>query len=102
MERDIGCEEDLSSNNVNIEHCYLDSASEDNDVIGNLILLEKPLEDRCKDKTIEDKKELYKQSKLKLPMLLVEEIGEKNAFDIEKRTNDLADCLYRIISEISK
>lgn len=102
LERDIGCEEDLSSDNVNIEHCYLDSASEDNDVIGNLILLEKPLEDRCKDKTIEDKKELYKQSKLKLPMLLVEEIGEKNAFDIEKRTNDLADSLYKIISEISK
>ena len=35
-------------------------------------------------------------------MLLVEEIGEKNAFDIEKRTNDLADSLYKIISEISK
>ena len=52
--------------------------------------------------TVEDKKELYKQSKLKLPMLLVEEIGEKNAFDIEKRTNDLADSLYKIISEISK
>ena len=33
LERDLGCEEDLSSNNTNIEHCYPDSVSEENDVI---------------------------------------------------------------------
>lgn len=101
LEKDIGCEEDLSSDNTNIEHCYPDSASEDNDVIGNLMLLEKHIEEKCKNKSIEYKKNLYQQSKLELPKLLVEEIGEKNSFDIQKRTDKLADTLYEIIYKLS-
>lgn len=101
LERDLGCEEDLSSECTNIEHCYPDSVSEENDMIGNLILLEKHLEEKCKDKSIEHKKEYYKQTKLKMPLLLVEKIGDDNCFDIKKRTDELADLLYGIINQIS-
>lgn len=101
LERDLGCEEDLSSNNTNIEHCYPDSVSEENDVIGNLMLLEKRIEEKCKNKSIENKKDFYRQSKLNLPKLLVEEIDEKNSFDIQQRTDTLANTLYKIIYKLS-
>lgn len=102
LERDLGCEEDLSSVSTNIEHCYPDSSSEDNDVIGNLILLEKALEEKCKNKNIKEKTLIYKKSKLKLPQLLIDEIRSENDFDIKKRTEFIADNLYTIISNLSE
>ena len=101
LERDLGCEENLSSEYTNIEHCYPDSVSEENDVIGNLMLLEKHLEEKCKDKSIEQKKEYYRQTKLKMPIILVKKIADDNCFNIDKRTDEIADSLYRIINQIS-
>ena len=101
LERELDCKEDLTAENTNIEHCYLDSISEDNDVVGNLILLERNLEEKCTNKDIEFKKEIYKASKLKLPLMLVGEIGNTNAFDINERTNKIAEALYAIIGKLS-
>ena len=101
LERDAGCEEDLSADKTNIEHCYPDSLSEDNDVVGNMMLLEKSIEGQCKDRSIKEKKELYKTTKLHLPIQLVNEIGDTDNFDIEERTKRIADSLYKIIKQLS-
>lgn len=65
------------------------------------MLLEKRIEEKCKNKSIENKKDFYRQSKLNLPKLLVEEIDEKNSFDIQQRTDTLANTLYKIIYKLS-
>ena len=50
-------------NDFTIEHIYPDSEDRDNGQIGNLIPLEYELNKRCIGKSIEDKMNIYKESK---------------------------------------
>ena len=80
-----------------IEHCNPDSASNQNVEIGNLILLESVLNNKCKDKPLKDKIEIYKDSKFKLPHLIYDIFKKEGLLDIGKRTNSIAEILYNYI-----
>lgn len=103
LERKKGYVGDLTVEKVNIEHCYPDSEGEEDEknfTIGNLMLLEVELNDRCKAKTLSEKKNIYVESKLKCPHELV--AGMLNdAFDIDERSNNIATALTEYIRELS-
>lgn len=81
-----------------IEHCNPDSESDQNVVIGNLILLESELNNnKCKGKPLKDKIEIYKKSKFKLPHLIYDIFKKEGLLDVEKRTNLIAEILYNYI-----
>lgn len=102
LERKKGFIGELSPEKVNIEHCYPDSDGDDekNCTIGNLMLLEIELNDRCKAKTLSQKKNIYIESKLKCPQELV--AGMLNdTFDIDDRSNNIVIALTEYIRELS-
>lgn len=96
IERELGYQGDFS--NCNIEHCMPDSKSEKNAHIGNLMLLEKQINDRCKNKPLEDKLELYHESALVLPGQMYE--NQPVELDFEERSSWLAGLLYSYITKI--
>ncbi|MDY4787832.1 MAG: DUF262 domain-containing protein [Bacilli bacterium] len=103
LERKKGFDGELSTEKVNIEHCYPDSKGEDDEknfTIGNLMLLEIELNNRCNAKTLSEKKKIYKESKLKCPQELVNVIIN-NAFDIDERSNNIATALVEYVQELS-
>lgn len=85
-----------------IEHCNPDSETAENAVIGNLILLEKTLNnDECKGKPLKDKVEIYKKSKYMLPHLIYDEFKQNGIIDVDKMTQFIAEKLYNFIYEVS-
>ena len=89
-------------NNATIEHCNPDSEAEINSLIGNLILLEKPLNnDECHNKPLKDKIEIYKKSRFKMPCLIYNEFKQHEMLDIDKRTQFIAEKLYNYIYRLS-
>lgn len=100
LERNLGYEGDFDD--CNIEHCLPDAVSEENSIIGNLLLLESHLNDECKDKKLPDKIPYYKQSKYKLPALIVENYERGEEFDKKNRTQWIAEQLYRYISQLGE
>lgn len=81
----------------NIEHILSDALSEENSVIGNLMLLEKTINDKCKNKDIQDKILLYKDSSLFLPKQV-----DIETFSVENRTQWIVDKLYSCIENLKK
>ena len=86
---------------IEVEHCYPDYMSEENAAIGNLILIEGELNDKCKGKQLRDKINLYKESKLKLPLEIWETYNAKGNFNIKERTKLIAIELYNYIYSIA-
>lgn len=100
IERELGFDGDFDD--CNIEHCLSDAASKDHSIIGNLILLENSLNNDCSDKELPDKIHYYKQSKYKLPQLIVSEYENDRNFNIADRTQWFAEILYEYIYKIAE
>ena len=83
-----------------IEHILPDSQSEENARIGNLIPLEKPLNQRCQGKTLQEKQEIYKESMLYSVRRFLQTREKKPDFDLEDRTKRLAKLFYNEILRI--
>lgn len=94
LERELGYKGDFSG--CNIEHCYPDSASEENCQIGNMMLLEKPINDKCDSKTLAQKIGYYKDSALVLPSQIEPD------FSIADRNEWIAKKLHSYISSMKK
>ena len=71
LERELGYEG--SFENMSVEHCNPDSENEENAHIGNLMLLEKDLnENSCKNKPLAQKLGYYNESTLQYPKIIRE------------------------------
>ena len=81
---------------VTIEHILPDSQSVNNAQIGNLFLLEKNLNRRCKDKSLSEKFPIYNESVLMCPRGFVRRYQNKE-FAPEERTVFLARFIYNNI-----
>ena len=88
--------------NLTIEHCLPDSDTEENDNVGNLILLEKGLNEKCSNKLLREKTKYYKQSCLTLPNSIAS-AAENNGFalDVKTRTEAIAKKLYSYLKKLS-
>lgn len=88
--------------NYTIEHILPDSQSEDNAMIGNLLPLEKRLNDQCKDKQLKDKIPFYKRFNYAITRGFAEWCEKNNyAFTPASRNDYLAGLLYDVILGIS-
>ena len=76
-----------------IEHILPDSQSPENALIGNLLPLERELNERCKDKPLNDKLPLYKESQFKSTREFAERYESKD-FDAQKRTEFMAKMVW--------
>jgi len=83
-----------------IEHILPDSQSEENARIGNLLPLENDLNQRCKDKPLTEKMEIYKESTLHSVRRFLQTREKKPDFDLEDRTKRLARLFYDEILKI--
>ena len=84
-----------------IEHIYPDSENEENAHIGNLIPLESKLNEKCGNKSLNEKYEIYSDS----DFMTARHVGEKNrdkVFDISKRTEYLCRLVYNNILELTQ
>ena len=96
-------EEYLENKNINdftVEHIFPDSQGEENSNIGNLLPLEKNLNEKCDNLPLKDKMEYYKQSEFKSVKRFVSRY-ESNLgnYTIENRRKHLAKDFYKMISE---
>lgn len=85
-----------------IEHILLDSEGEKNSQIGNLIMLEERLNNRCSDKPYKEKVAIYTESKFKTTQRMAEKLNEEDTFKPEKRTEYIAELLYTKILSLDK
>ena len=97
IEREHGYTGEFSFENFSIEHICNDSDSENNSVIGNLILLEKDLNEACKNKDIANKIAVYQKSTLYLPKEI-----DPLTFSMSERTDRIIQEIYDIIKELKK
>ena len=78
-----------------IEHVNPDSQGEENARIGNLIPLEKGLNERCDNKTIQEKIEVYDDSNYATARKLAKRIENADGvFDSKKRSLYLGKMIY--------
>lgn len=78
-----------------IEHAYPDSEDEGNAVVGNLLPLEDALNRRCKNKTLQEKVEIYRTSSFATTRGFAERYPD-GRFDIKKRTEAIAESIYTL------
>ncbi len=100
IERELGYEGTFEG--CTVEHCLPDAQSEENALIGNLMLLEGPINELCGSKSIANKCQHYETSMLKLPNIVAEEISEGKGFSIDSRSNWIAKMLYDYITNLEK
>ena len=89
----------IDSENFNIEHCLPDSASEDNAVIGNLMLLEETIDSGLGSMPLNQKAVEYKKSALKEP-IIVAALVENGRFDVNKRAEEMAHTIYESFTAV--
>lgn len=78
-----------------IEHVCPDSQGEENACIGNLIPLEKGLNDRCEDNIVQDKIKIYEDSGFSTARKLAKRIEKDDGiFDSKKRSSYLGKMIY--------
>lgn len=81
-----------------IEHILPDSADKVNAKIGNLTLLEKGLNSKCKDLPLQDKLEKYGDSNFRMTRRLKERYGNNpESFKADIRTAEMAKMIYKDI-----
>lgn len=101
IERENGFTGDFTD--FNIEHCNPDSDGiEINTQIGNLLLIEKSINDKCKNKQLNDKIVFYKKSILFEPHTIVLKYNRGETLNVKDRTERLAQRLYDIVTRINK
>ena len=99
LERELGY---LGSfDKMNIEHCNPDFESEDNAHIGNLMLLEEKVNDKCKNKPLAQKIELYEESALKYPKIIRERFIKTGKLDFDGNSTWVAKVLYNRIKAVT-
>ena len=76
-----------------IEHILPDSQTPENALIGNLLPLERDLNEKCKDKELKDKIPFYKMSQFKTTREFAERY-ESQAFDPEERAEFMAKMVW--------
>ena len=74
-----------------------DSKGEENARIGNLLPLEKRLNERCDNKTLSEKLKIYEESSFRSVKKFLETRQRKPDFNLEERTNRLAELFYKEI-----
>lgn len=94
-------EKEKSGNDISdytIEHILPDSAGEENAQIGNILPLEDNLNTRCKNKPLEEKIPIYKESNFSITRGFAERYEkDPNSFNPQNRTNYLAGLIYNLI-----
>ncbi|MDY0138865.1 MAG: DUF262 domain-containing protein [Candidatus Izemoplasmatales bacterium] len=90
-----------SFDNFTIEHCKPDSETEDNDYIGNLILLEREYNELCADKPLIIKANYYIKSELSLPKQIANIVLGGEELDVDDRTANIAELLYSHLEKLS-
>lgn len=81
-----------------LEHILPDSKSEENAQIGNLLPLEETLNRRCKDKSIEEKISIYKESNYAITRGFATRYEKApETFNPANRTKYLAELIYEYI-----
>lgn len=85
--------------NFTIEHVLDDSESKLNGQIGNLLLLEENINNNLSGKGYSQKIKAYRNSNYKTTRKFAERFSNRASFDIEKRTEYLAELFYDKILE---
>lgn len=83
-----------------IEHVLPDSASADNALVGNMLLLEPRLNARCANKKLDEKLPIYMESNFATTRAFAGRYLKKD-FDIRSRTEHMSDRLYESIAKAS-
>ena len=82
-----------------IEHILPDSDGEQNSNIGNLLPLEKNLNERCDNLPLKQKIPIYKESEFKSVKRFVKSYeGKEENFNVLNRMSHLADDFYEMIN----
>ena len=84
-----------------IEHILSDSENEGNAHIGNLIPLEARLNEKCGNKSLEEKYEIYANSCFASARGIRERYKDKQ-FSVQKRTEYLCKLIYNNILELTQ
>ena len=79
-----------------IEHVLPDSQSQENSIIGNLLMLEDRLNEKCKDKSLEEKLPIYAESRFATTRAFAKRYADSN-FDVMKRVDFIAKDLFEMI-----
>lgn len=79
-----------------IEHVLPDSQNEENATIGNLLPLEKELNGKCGDLSLEMKLDLYRKSRFALTRAFADRFS-KEEFHPQKRTRYLSKYVYKLL-----
>ncbi len=82
---------------LTIEHCYNDSVGENNSHVGNLMLLEGDLNEKCRNKDVLAKATIYETSKLCYPKKVAEVVRANGSMDTEHQTEYIAKLIYDAI-----
>lgn len=95
-------EESTSGENLSgeytIEHILPDASIDAHSSIGNLLLLEEKLNQKCKDFPLKDKLSLYSQSRFATTRGFAKRYSDKE-FDIEQRTYYMCKAIYNLIRQ---
>lgn len=94
LEKEKGCTLDFNALTINLEHLLPDSETVENSVIGNIMLLEKSINDACTNKSLEQKAGIYSLSQLLTPQYISRHYDE---FDANSRMNEMVEQLYNLI-----
>ena len=89
------------SESFTIEHVLPDSQAPENALIGNLLPLERNLNDNCKDKPLAEKIPIYKKSQFKTTREFAERY-ENEPFDPHKRADFMAKMVWSKVNSYSK
>lgn len=101
LERELGFEG--SFENITVEHCNPDADSENNSHIGNLMLLEKDINEiKCKGKRLAQKVEEYSQSKYKYPKIIKDKFLSRGSLNYEENSDYVAGILYDRIRAVTR
>ena len=102
-EMSLNSDFEFGKEEFNIEHCYPDSlhTNESTYTVGNMILIEKTINDECEAKDLYLKRELYKTSQLKAPLELCELLDDDSNFNIEDRLSHISETIYEYIIKLS-
>lgn len=88
----------FSFRDATIEHIIADSGSKENATIGNLTLLERKLNDKCKNNSIEEKITIYSDSNFRMTRNLSTRYKENpSSFKINTRAIFMAEMIYNKI-----
>lgn len=91
----------FSFSDVTIEHISADSGSKESATIGNLTLLERNLNEKCKDKNIEEKITIYSDSNFRMTRSFSNRYNENpSSFKINARATAMAELIYNKILKL--